>query len=68
MLFVILIIFTFCLLQELVCLCPYQTLTHSGNGQLGNLLIRQSEALPLAYWILCSEVCRTRKKEYLQVL
>lgn len=67
MLFVLLIIFVFPVLQKLVCLCPYQTHTYGGGGQPGNLLIRQSEALDLVYWILCSKVCRTRKKENLQV-
>lgn len=67
MLFVLFVISTFCILQKLVCLCSYQTLAYSGSRQPGNLLIKQSEALHLAYWILCSEVCRTRKKEYLQL-
>ncbi|OXB53980.1 hypothetical protein ASZ78_003826 [Callipepla squamata] len=55
---------TFYLLQKLVRLHPYKTITNGCSRQPGNLLIRQSKALHLAYWILCSEVCRTEGKEY----
>lgn len=54
----------FYLLQKLVCLYPYEALTNSCSGQPGNLLIWPGKALHLAYWILCSEVCRTRRNEY----